>query len=232
MSHWKPKPINDLEVKSPLEKIQEWAKKRQEILAVALILVLLLAIGVPYYMKSRRQAENDAVQKLSIAQYYLNAQVDPKNGPFKSDMEKFQTALQQFQQVTQQGAGTWAAKVATFYIGKCQLVLGQNSQAYVSFDTASQQLGKTPLGEAAFVGKATALLLQSKFKEAAGALEQCLSTYPDGFLVSKVRLDLVDAYLQSGQKDKAVKLLQEVAKEKADQSDGLEATRILKTLNR
>jgi FimV-like protein len=210
--------------------LQEWAKNKQEMLAVAVIFILLLAVGIPYYFKSREQAERDAVQKLSVAQYYLNAQVDAKNGPFKTESEKFQAALQQFQQVTQQGAGTWAAKVAQYYVGKCQLVMNQNSQAYVSFDEASQRLKGTPLGEAAWVGKATALLLQQKWPEASDVMEKCLVQYPDGFLAPTVRMDLADTYLKAGQKDKAIKLLQQVVKEKPESNDGREAARVLRTL--
>jgi tetratricopeptide (TPR) repeat protein len=230
MTHWKPKPNDLLEEKAPWIKIQEWAKKRQEILAVVLVFILVLAVGVPYYLKSRSQAESDAVQKLSIAQYYLNAQVDPKNGPFKSEPEKFQAALQQFQQVTQQGAGTWAAKVATFYVGKCQLVMGQHSQAYVAFDEAAQRLKGTPLGEAAWVGKATSLLLQQKWTEAAGVMEQCLVQYPDGHLAPTIRLDLVDTYLKAGQKAKATQILQDIVKADDKSVYGKEAARMLKTL--
>jgi FimV-like protein len=230
MSHWKPIASHDLESNSPIEKFLEWAKTKQEVLAVTVIFIIMLAVGIPYYVKSREQAERDAVQKLSVAQYYLNAQVDPKNGPFKTETEKFQAALQQFQQITTQGAGTWAAKVATYYVGKCELVLGQYSQAYVAFDDASQRLKGTPLSEASWVGKATSLLLQQKWSEAAKTMEECLVLYPDGFLAPTVRLDLADAYLKAGQKDKAIKLLQEVIKDKADSSEGREAARFLKTL--
>jgi predicted negative regulator of RcsB-dependent stress response len=230
MSHWKPMPLNDLEVKTPWTRFQHWAKSKQEVLAVSVIFILLLVVGIPYYLKSREQAERDAVQKLSVAQYYLNAQVDAKNGPFKSETEKYQAALQQFQQVTQQGAGTGAAKVAQYYVGKCQLILNQYPSAYVSFDEASQRLKGTPLGEAAWVGKATALVLQQKWNDAASEMEKCLVQYPDGFLAPTVRMNLSDTYLKAGQKDKALKLLQQVVKDKPNSDEGREASRVLKTL--
>ena len=230
MSHWKPMQMNDFEVKTPWTRFQHWAKSRLEVLAVAVIFILLLAVGIPYYLKSREQAEKDAVQKLSVAQYYLDAQVDAKNGPFKTNAEKYQAALQQFQQVTQMGAGTWSAKVAQFYIGKCQLVLNQFSPAYVSFDESAQRLKGTPLGEASWVGKATALLFQQKYKEAAVVMEQCLVQYPEGYLAPTVRMDLADTYVRAGQKDKAIKLLQQVIKDKTNSDEGREAARVLKNL--
>lgn len=230
MSNWTPTLQHDFEDKTPWVKFQEWAKKKQEVLAISVIVVLLLSVGVPYYLKSRQQAEQDAAQKLSIAQYYLSAHVDAKNGPFKSEAEKYQAALQQFQQVSQQGAGTGAAKVALFYVGKCQLIMGQSSQAYVSFDEAAQKLKGTPLGQAAWVGKGTALLLQQKWAEAAKIFETYLTQYPDGYLTTKVRLDLADTYLQSNQKDKAIQILQDVVKKNAGSEDGREAARFLKSI--
>jgi FimV-like protein len=61
-------------------------------------------------------------------------------------------------------------------------------------------------------------------------MEQCLIQYPDGYLAPTVRIDLADTYMKSGQKDKAIKLLQQVIKDKLNSDEGLEAARVLKNL--
>ncbi len=228
MSNWKPNLHIEIEQKEPWEKALEWAKSKQEILAVAAILILLVSVGIPYYLKSQAQTEKDALQKLNVAQYYLGSKVDPKNGPFKTDDEKYKNSLQQFEQIYQQDAGTWAAKAAQFYVAKCQLIMGQNSQAYVSFDEASQRLKGTPLGEASMLGKAMALVMQEKWPEAIGVYNAYLTQYPNGFLVEEARMNMADAYNKSGDRARSQETLEQVAKEDPKGNYGLEAARLLK----
>jgi len=228
MSTWKPHPAFEIEDKTPLHKILVWAKGKQEIIAVSFLVVLLVSVGIPYYLKSKAESESTGMQKLNVAQYYLTSHVDPKNGPFKSDREKYQAALQQFQQVAQQNAGTYAAKAAKYYEGKCQLVMGQYAQAYVSFDEAAQRLKDSPLGEAALLGKASSLVMQVKWADAAKVYEQYTVQYPAGFLIGEMRLHLADTYIRMNQKDKAVAEWRKVAEMDPKSADGLEAIRLLK----
>src|SRR5258708_38689288 len=83
--------------KSGIQDWLEWAKTHQEIIAVIGIIVILLGIGIPYYFHSRAQSATEAQGVLSLGQYYLHSPVDPKNGPFKTNWEKNQQALQTFQ---------------------------------------------------------------------------------------------------------------------------------------
>src|ERR1700690_1021037 len=148
------------------EKWIEWAKAHQEIIAVSGILLLLLAIGIPYYLHSQAKSENDARGVLNLGQYYLHSQVDPKNGPFKSNLEKSQQALQAFQRITTDSPGTKTATLARYYVAKSQFDLGQYTQAYTSFDPASQELKGTPLGDEAYLGKILSLEAQNQWAPA------------------------------------------------------------------
>ncbi|HEV2354105.1 MAG TPA: hypothetical protein VGR89_07675, partial [Puia sp.] len=58
-THWGGfKPIR--QEKSEVEKWQDWAKAHQEFIAVAGIVLLLVGIGIPYFLHSREQSEKDA----------------------------------------------------------------------------------------------------------------------------------------------------------------------------
>ncbi len=227
MTHWKPIVIQEVEKTTPLQKLLLWAKRKQEILAVAFLLILLLSVGIPYYLRNQRQSEKDGLQKLNVAQYYLTSSVDEKNGPFKTEREKYQAALQQFQQIASQNAGTWAAKASRYYEAKCQMVMGQYSQAYLGFDEASQRLKGTSLGEASILGKGTALGMQEKWAAAAGVYEQYLTQYPEGFLVDEIRLHLADTYLKTGEKQKAVEQWKKIVARNPKGTNGLEAVRLI-----
>ena len=105
--------------KSETQKWLDWAKAHQELVAVAGIVLLLVGIGVPYILHSREQSEKDAQGVLNLGQYYLHSPVDPKSGPFKSEVEKYQQSLNTFQRILTDYSGTQTAKLARYYAAKC-----------------------------------------------------------------------------------------------------------------
>lgn len=207
-----------------------WAKAHQEAVAVTAIFLLLLAFGVPYYLSSRAKAETDAANVLSLAQYYFHSTVDPEKGPFKTENEKFQQALQAFQRITTDYSGTKTARLAGFYIARCQFTLGQYIPAYGSFDTASRELAGTPLGEQAHLGMILCLEAQEQYPQAITLCETYLADHPDGFLTPQLRLLMSDYYLKTENKPKALELLKLAAEAHADTTWGKEAARRLKKL--
>jgi len=217
--------------KSAAEKWMEWAKAHQEVVAVTAILLLLLGVGIPYYLSSQAKSENDAKGVLNLGQYYLHSQVDPKNGPFKSDAEKYQQAIQTFQRINTDYPGTKTAKLARYYVAKSQFELGQYSQAYTSFDAASQELKNSPLGDEAYLGKIFCLAAQSQLAPATTLAETFLKDNPDSFIVPEVRLSLSDLYLKAQDKGKAIEQLKLTAKINPDSEWGKEATRRLEKIN-
>ncbi len=209
------------------QKLLGWAKTHQEIVFVGGILILLLVIGIPYVLQSREQSEKDAQNGLNLAQYYLQAQVDPKNGPFKSDSDKYKQALDSFHRITTDFAGTKSAKVAQFFEAKCQLFMGQYPQSYASFDVATQSLKGTPLGDEAYLGKVLCLEAQSQWPQAITLLETFLKDQPQNFLNPEIHLRLAEAYLKNQNKDKALDELKLTAKEYSDSNWGKQAAQQL-----
>lgn len=216
--------------RSVLQKALDWAKGHQEVFAVSVILLLLVAIGIPYYLHGQAKSEKDAQNVLSLAQYYLHSQVDPQNGPFKTSTERDQQALQTFQRITTDYPGTKTAKIAKFYLAKTQFSLGQLTQAYSSFDAASQALHGTAFGDQAFLGKIMSLEAQNQWGPAATLAETFLKEHADSFVVPEVRLTLARIYLQDQKKDKAIEQLNETAKTYQDSDWGREAARRLEAL--
>jgi len=218
--------------KSALQKALDWAKKHQELVFVGGLVVLLIAVGIPYYFNSQKESNQKAQDVLSLGQYYQHAQVDPKNGPFKTEDEKNQQAMQTFQRVVNDYAGTQTAKLARFYLAKDQLLLHQNAQAYASFDVANQELKGTILGDEAYLGKVIALEYDNKYDQAIGLAEAFLKDNPKSSVYPEIALNLAALYLKKdNQKEKAIAQLKAVAKDYADTDWGKEAGRRLEKLN-
>ena len=215
---------------SAAQKWLAWAKAHQELVAVCGIAVLFLGIAIPYYLHSQEQSEKDAQGVLSLGQYYLHAQVDPKNGPFKSSEEKNKQALQTFQRILTDYSGASTTKLARFYAAKCQYELGQFQQAYGNFEAASQELKDNPLGDEAYFGKILCLTAQNQMPQAALLAEAFLKTHPASFIAGEVRLNLSDIYLKTNDKAKALDQLKMVAQSDSDSTWGKEAVRRLKNL--
>lgn len=213
------------------QKATEWAKAHQEILALSVIALVLLGGGIPYYLHSQAKSDSEAKGVLNLGQYYLHSQVDPKNGPFKSEAEKYQQALQTFQRITTDYPGTGTAKLARYYVAKCQFEMKQFTQAYASFDAASQELKGTPLGDEAYLGKIFSLQSQGQWDPAITLAETYLKANSGSFIAPEVRLTLADLYLKTQSKEKALEQLRITQKDFSDSSWGREATRRLKNLN-
>src|SRR5271154_1674071 len=152
--------------KPAYEKWLAWAKSHQEILFISGIVVLLLGGGIPYYLHSQEKADQDAQGVLSLAQYYMHAQVDPKNGPFKTEADKETQVLQTFQHILTDFAGTPTAKLARFYVAKGEYQMNKPQDAYNNFEIACSELKDTPLGEEAQLGKIICLEAQNKMDQA------------------------------------------------------------------
>jgi len=205
------------------------AKAHQEALAVAGIIVIIIALFVPYYLKSKAQSEKDAADVLNLGQYYLRAGVDAQNGPFKSEAEKYQQCLQTFQRIKTDFPGTSSSKVGEYYLAKCQYFMGQYTQSYSNFEEASRELKGTPLGDEAQVGQILSLVAQKQWEPSQQLAQAFISGHPDSFLIPEVKLDLSDIYLQLNDKEKAVAELKEVAAV-SSASWSQEASRRLKNL--
>jgi tetratricopeptide (TPR) repeat protein len=228
-SHWANlKPFQ--KEKTPLENFLEWAKAHQEFIAVGGILILLLGIGIPYFFHNQVQKEKDAEGVLSLGQYYLHAAVDPKNGPFKTEVDKYQQSLQTFQRITTDYSGTKTAKLARYYTAKCEYSLGQYTQAYASFESASQELRGLPFGDEAYLGKILCLEAQNQWLQASTLGETFINEHPDSFIIDEMRLVLSDIYLKNNNKPKALEMLKIEAQSKNDNDWVKEAARRLKQL--
>jgi TolA-binding protein len=213
--------------KSEIQKWIEWAKQHQEMVFVGGIVVLLVAVGIPYYLRSQAKANDDAQGVFSLAQYYQHAGVDPKNGPFKSEDEKNQQALTSYQRVVNDYAGTPTAKLARYFVAKDQLSLRQYSLAYSSFDEASQELKGTPLGDEAYLGKIVALEADNKLSQATAFAEIFVKNNAQSAIYPEVVLNLADLYFKNQEKDKARDQLNDVIKNYPDTDWGKEASQRL-----
>jgi hypothetical protein len=205
------------------------AKAHQEALAVAGIILIIVALFVPYYLRSKAQSETDAAGVLNLGQFYLRANVDAQTGTFKSEGDKYNQCLQTFNRIKTDFPGTSSSKIAEYYLAKCQYFMGQYPQAYSGFETASRKLAGTPLGDESKVGQLLSLIAQKNWDQSALFAKAFLTEHPDSFLVPEVKLDLSDIDLQLKDKDGAVAQLKDLAGS-PNSSWSEEAARRLKNL--
>jgi len=210
-----------------LQKSLDWAKKHQEIVFVGGILIFLIGVGIPYYQHNQQKADKDAQGVMGLAQYYQHSPINAKTGPFKSEEERTQMALQTFQRILNDFAGTPTSKLARFYVAKNQLELRQFTQAYSNFDKAGNDLKGTPLADEAQLGKLLCLEGQGQMLQSIALAESFMKDHSDSFIAPEVGLNLADLYVKNQNTAKAAELLKTLSKTYADSNWGKQAERRL-----
>lgn len=162
---------------TPLEKLRDLFRKHQEKWLFLLFFALILGVGVPYWQKGKREAAQEAWSLLDLALNYLNRPVDEKNGPFRTEQEKWNQTLQILHRIQNQYDDTPAVDLAWYYAGRSYLFLGDAQKALEQFQEAASRLRKKPLGLQAEWGVATALAQQGKWEEAARQYELTFKEY-------------------------------------------------------
>lgn len=210
------------------DRLRAFARAHQEALAVAVLAVVLLSIGVPYWLRGKAQSAEEAASLLDLGLSYLAQPVDPKQGPLKSHREKWEQALQLFERVRDHYAGAPSADVAIYYAGKCLLLLERPGEALEQFDRAADALEGKALGAQAELGRAFALAAEGKWADAVPEYRSFLARHgEDGFLAAEARLRLAEALEQTGDAAGARRELQVLVEKHPTTWWGMEARRRL-----
>ncbi len=208
----------------------DWAKKHQEIVFVGGILIFLIGFGIPYYQHNQQKADQDAQGVMGLAQYYQHSPINAKTGPFKTEEERTQMALQTFQRILNDFSGTPTSKIARFYVAKNQLDLRQFTQSYPNFERAGSELKGTPLADEAQLGKILCLEGQNQMLQAIAQAEAFMRDHADSFIAPEVGLNLADLYVKNQNTVKAAEFLKSLSKTYADSNWGKQAERRLQAL--
>ena len=186
MSNWK---ISVQKDKNNFESFKNWAKLHQEFIAILIIVILIIGIGLPYYLNSVATNNKKSMAMLNMGIYYLNAPVGPQSA-FKTEVEKYQECSTFFNKVKNLYPGTQAYNIAYYYLGKCDLFLQNYMLASKYFKLAYKKLKNTPLGQEAFIGVGMCYISQSQWNPAILIFEKYLKIYPNGFLREEARFNL------------------------------------------
>lgn len=203
--------------------IIEAFRSRGNTIAIAAGVVVLVAAGIYFGLRYLESREMKAQEQLSRGIAFYHAVIDPQapddpfgKGPqaqFKTEEAKYKAASQAFSSVVAENRSAKVAVIARYYLGLCQMRLGQNDQAIRSLEEVRNNTRDRTIGYLAKKVLATYYVESGNNKEAANILEGMIKDPQCELPRDILRVDLAKVYLASGKREEAQKLLKEAREE-------------------
>ena len=216
-------PIHDALVNS-IERVR--ANRRNILLGAAAIVVI--GIGIIFgmrYMESRDQA---AQQLLTRAIDFYHGQIDPTapDDPmgkgaqpvFRTEEAKYKAASKEFSEVISKYGSSKLAGIARYYLGLCQMQLGQKQEAIRSLESVRDSGRDRTVSHLAKKVLAAIHLESGNHKGAQELLEGMIKDPQCELPKGELKLQLSRALIAQGKRDEGLKVLKEARDESARSS--------------
>lgn len=198
------------------------ANKRNIGLGLAALIVLLAGIffGLRYF-ESRDQA---AQQQLSRGMDFYHGQIDPAasddplKGPaprFRTEEAKYKAAGKEFSEVVAKYGSSRLAAIARYYLGLCQMRLGQKDQAIRSLESVRESGRDRTVSSLAKKVLAAIHMESGNNKGAQELLEGMIKDPQCELPKGELKLQLSRALLAQGKREEGLKVLKEAKEESA-----------------
>ncbi|UPT72952.1 MAG: hypothetical protein M0D55_13685 [Elusimicrobiota bacterium] len=188
--HWASRqPAKQDEVRDLFEKGLEWAIKRKKEVAIGLAAAAVLGAAVALMVVSRTARENEAWDKLAMAEAY-------------SYYGRPQEAAAALEEVSAQSASPAAAGLAGLMEGELKQAKGDHAAALAAFAKAADASPEA-LKPFAAAEKILAIEAAGKAAECAAAAQGFLDAHADHLLAPGVQETLARCQASSGQGDAA-----------------------------
>ena len=188
--HWATKQVaKQDEVRDFFGTGLDWALMRRKEIGLALGAAAILGVLVGFYAYSRSANENEAWDKLSMAEAY-------------SYYGRPKEAADALSELTAQNASPAAAVLAGLMQGEFQLAKGEHDAALASF-TRAAETAPQPLKPFAAAEKISALEAAGKPAECIASAQTFLDASGDHFLGPQVQEIMARCQLAAGQADAA-----------------------------
>jgi predicted negative regulator of RcsB-dependent stress response len=198
-------------------------RSQGKLIAIAAASLVLLGAGI-FFGLSYYQGRNMAAQiALGEGMSLFHATIDPEapddpygQGPvpaFRSEEARYQAASQEFSNVIEQYGSSKLGVLAHYYLGLCQLRLGQEDEAVQSLEVVRSNTRDRTVG---YLGKKVLAqyYLNSGNGKAAQEILEGMIRDPQCDLPKEVlKVDLANAYAALGKGEEAANLLQEAQAE-------------------
>ena len=182
-------------------KLNEWIREHLNQVLIVAGGMVLMAVIIFFVFSSKAKKERNASELLGKAGIELQT----------GDLG---TATGDLQKVINQYGNTESSGRATFLLASAYFYARDYNQAQSFFEKYLDQYKNDPLTKAAAqAGIADCYMQKGNFPLAGENYIQAVSLYPEGFLAPEYLLRAADAYLKTGQKDKAREIFNRIAKD-------------------
>jgi predicted negative regulator of RcsB-dependent stress response len=204
-------------------QIIEFFREQGKLIAVVAAAVVLLSVGIYFgleYLDSRETASQHQLAKalgLYHARIDATAPDDPYGkGPeplFRTDDARLQAASKAFADIASKYSSSKTGIVARYYLGLCQLHLGQKKEAVQALEAVRNNSKDRTLGYFAKKVLARHYADERNFKAAQEILDGMINDPQCSLPKEDLKLDLARIYSAQGKRDEAIKLLRQARDE-------------------
>lgn len=194
-------------------KSKGWFEDNWQFVAIGVVVVIIAAVGLSYYVSSQQTSQQQAAMDLA------RAMGDYSGG-------NIQLAKSSLEGLVEEHGGIIAQK-ATFMLGKINYQTRNYQQAIEWWQKYASKYRDNKLNlAAALAGIAACHEDQARYDEAAAKFEEAYQAFPDGPLASDYLTGAMRNYLMLGQADEAFDKLEIITQEYEGTSVAQNATRL------
>lgn len=188
-------------------------------LALAAVGIALAGAGLYFALQYLQKRESRAQQQLAKGIEFFHAQTDPTalddpygKGPqpvFRTEEDRFKAAAKEFSAVISDHASSKLAVIARYYLGLCQINLGQSQEAVRTLEGVRDNSKDRSIG---YLGKRVLTKLYAEaenHKAAKEVLEGMIQDPQCEIPKAELKLQLARTLIRMGKKEEAVKTLKE-----------------------
>ncbi len=219
--------------------VDTFTSNRDRILTISVIVLLIVVVGGGYFYWRHRTNEK-AGAMFGVAMAVGQSQIVPAPtvpgatqaaNTYPTERARQEAALKAYQEVAATYSSTDAGIAAQYHAAGTLLALGRLPEAENAFADAAARAGSSVYGAMAKLGRAEAMIGQTKYDDAIKALTD-LSADRDGALpVDGVLMELARACVKAGKKQEARAAFKRVVDEFPESPYGQAARQQLTMLN-
>jgi len=207
-------------VHAAMIRIVETFREQRKLIAIGVAGAILLAVGIYFAMNYYRSRELSAQLVLSRGMAFYHAAIDPEapddpygQGPqpvFRSETARNEAAGKEFSDVVSLHRSSKLGVLAQYYLGLCQLRLGQEEEAVRSLEVVRNNTRDITMGYLAKKILAQHYLDKGNARGALEILEGMVQDPQCDLPMELIQVEMASAYVALGRNEDALKLLREM----------------------
>jgi predicted negative regulator of RcsB-dependent stress response len=204
-------------------QVMEFFRERGKIIAIVAAAAVAVGVGIYFGLRFLESRDLRSQQELAKAMSFYHAQIDPAalddpfgKGPdpkFRTDTARYEAASKEFSALTARHGSSKVGLIARYYLGLCQLKLGQKDAGLQSLETVRGNTKDLTLGYLAKKVLARYYTDSGNYKAAHEILEGMIKDPQCRLPKDDLRLELSRVYSAQGKRAEALKVLREARDE-------------------